>query len=119
MPPNVTNSPSSGDQQVRNRKTLVNGKTDESRAPEIKECKERTAAATQKSSIFGKIVNFFFYLSIFMVIFVAAFVFLPWEEYIFDEHELENYIDMYTEGDGDWVVRQFLATAEQNLSEPM
>lgn len=116
MPPNVTNSPSGGDQQVRNRKAMANGKTDDA-APEIKQCKqERT---TQKPSIFSKIVNFFFYLSIFMVIFVAAFVFLPWEEYIFDEQELENYIDMYSEGEGDWVVRQFLATAEQNLTEPM
>ena len=119
MPPNVTNSPSGADQQVRNRKAVANGKTDESAAPEIKPCKAERTAGTPKSSIFSKIVNFLFYLSIFMVIFVAAFVFLPWEEYIFDVHELENYIDMYTEGDGDWVVRQFLATAEQNLSDPM
>ena len=116
MPPNVTNNPS-GDQQVRNRKAVVNGKSDA--APEIKECKQERMATVPKSSIFSKILNFFFYLSIFMVIFVAAFILLPWEDYIFDEQELENYMEMYGENDGDWVVRQFLATAEQNLTDPM
>lgn len=119
MPPNVTNSPSGSDQQVRNRKGLVNGKADDASA--IQECKQERPTQPQKSSILIKILNFLLYFSVFLVILVAAFVFLPWEEYIFTDQELENYIEMYTQGveDGDWVVRQFLATAEQNLTEPM
>lgn len=117
MPPNVTNSPSGTDQQVRNRKGLVNGKTEDT----IQECKQERPTQPQKSSILVKILNFLLYFSVFLIIFIAAFIFLPWEEYLFTDAELEDYISQYTQGteEGDWVVRQFLATAEQNLTEPM
>lgn len=115
MPPNVTNSPtttSGNNEQVRNRKGLINGQTDKTSNGTDKtngQIKDAKQEQSRKSiSILFKVLNFLFYLSLFLLIFVAAFIFLPWEEYIFDESEIENYIDMFTEGDGDWVVRQFL-----------
>jgi len=46
-------------------------------------------------------------------------LYLPWEAYIFSDEELQHYMNLLDENnEGDWVVRQFLATADQNLTIP-
>lgn len=123
MPPNVTNNPTtnvqSQDQQVGQRKGLIkNGKVDE-QANGLQTKNDQETTKLKAKTIVNKIINFVFYFSLILFLAVAFFIFVPWEDYIFDEHEIENYIDMYNEGEGDWMVRQFLATSEQNLTEPM
>jgi len=50
---------------------------------------------------------------------VFAFLFLPWENYFFTDEELQNYLELLEDGqEGDWVMRQFLATVDQNFTEP-
>lgn len=125
MPPNITNS-QNGEQQVRSRKVAINGtaKANENleKTAEIQEDKTKAKTETKPKSILIKILNFVVYFTLILVFAVAFFIFVPWEDYVFDENELQNYIDMYSQGenaDGDWVSYQFLATAEQNITDPV
>jgi len=118
MPPNITTSVNS-EQNVRNRKEnlIEKEKISKDASKSLKEKKEETK---KPQSIVSKIINFIFIVSIVLVVAVAFFIFFPWEDYLFDEEEIENYINMYAENqDGDWVVRQFLATSDQNITEPI
>ena len=119
MPPNVSNSSTStvnNEQQVQNCKQQANEKESNGNKGKI----DTNDAKDKTKSIISKIINFLFYLSVFLLVFVALFIFVPWEDYLFDEGEIENYIDMYTnQEEGDWQVHEFLATAEQNLTEPV
>jgi hypothetical protein len=124
MPPNVSSSRPSGtiETEVRKRHTtnesspVTDSKPHTSKLDEFKS--SQTNSCKSKSSKNGKCARTSAILLGVTVILVASFLYLPWESYLFSEEELQNYIDMLEEGgDGDWIMRQFLATTDQNYTE--
>ena len=121
MPPNASSTNGSIANEVRKRpvsKTNLSRQIDDQKSIANENTKS-TKASPKTTKKYGTCVRVSAIFTGLFTFAVFAFLFIPWESYFFTDEELQNYLDLLEDGqEGDWVMRQFLATVDQNFTEP-